>query len=404
MRRHLLLALTALALAATACGGGGDDEKPDDTRPAAQTALVQPPRPIEALKSRGEPEGALRLVAFRGYVEDGTTDPDVDWVSSFERRTGCRVDADYADTSEEMIALLRTGRYDGASVSGDATLRLVAGGDVAPVNTGLVANYADVVAGLKDRPHNSVDGRMYGVPQGRGANVLMWNEDVVRPAPDSWSVVFDAKSPQRGKVIAYQSPIYIADAALYLKATRPELKITSPYALNDEQFKAAVELLEQQRKIARGYWADYTEAEQAFSRRDVVVGVSWQAIANLLDLGGKVNVATTIPKEGATGWSDTWMIAANAKHPNCMYEWMGHVLSPEVNAQIAEYFGQAPSNGRACDATADPDHCRTFHATDERYWERVALWTTPTTSCGDERGANCKDYNDWVAAWNDVLR
>ena len=404
MRHHLPIVLAALALAASACGGGDDDDKRDDTRAPGATPLVEPPRPIAALPRLGEPEGRLRLVAFRGYVEDGTTDREVDWVSSFERRTGCRVDADYADTSDQMVTLLRTGRYDGASVSGDATLRLVAGGDVAPVNTDLIPNYADVVDGLKGLPHNAVGGRSYGVPQGRGANVLMWNEDVVKPAPDSWSVVWDEKSPQRGKVIAYQSPIYIADAALYLKATRPDLGITSPYALNDKQFTAAVDLLKRQRKIVRGYWADYTEAEQAFSRRDVVVGVSWQAIANILDRGGRVNVATTLPKEGATGWSDTWMVASDAKSPNCMYLWMDHVLSPEVNAQMAEYFGQAPSNPAACDVTADRDHCRTYHATDEAYWRRVAFWTTPTTSCGDERGADCKDYADWVAAWADVVR
>ena len=403
MRHYAPIVLAALAFAASACGGGNDDDD-DRAQPPGATDLVQPPRQIDALAKRGEPEGRLRLVAFPGYVEAGRADRDVDWVTPFERRTGCRVVADYAETSEQMVEMLRTGRYDGASVTGDATLRLIAGGDVAPLNTDLLTNYGDVFEGLKNLPHNSLGDRMYGVPQGRGANVLMWNEGAVDPPPDSWSVVFDQDSPQRGKVLAYQSPIYIADAALYLKATRPELKITSPYALDDKQFTAAVDLLKQQRKIVRGYWGDYTEAEEAFNRRDVTVGVGWQAIANLVDGGGKVNVGATIPKEGATGWSDTWMIASDAEHPNCMYAWMDHVLSPEVNAQIAEYFGQAPSNRRACDATSDPGHCATFHATDERYWERVAYWTTPTTSCGDERGPNCKDYADWVAAWADVVR
>jgi putative spermidine/putrescine transport system substrate-binding protein len=398
MPRRLLL--SALALGLAACGGGADDDKPGDPRPA----LVQPPRPIEAPKRLGEPEGRLRLVAFPGYVEDGSTDRRYDWVSGFERRTGCRVDARYADTSNEMVTLLRTGRYDGASVSGDATLRLVGGGDVAPVNTDLIPNYRDIVDGLKDLPHNSVGGRMYGVPQGRGANVLMWNEDVVDPAPDSWRVVWDEKSPYRGKVTAYDSAISIADAALYLKTARPELGIGSPYALDDRQFAAAVELLKRQRRIVGRYWADYAEAERAFNRRDAVVGVSWQAIANIVERGGRANVATTVPKEGATGWSDTWMVAANARHPTCMYLWMDHVLSPRVNAQIAEYFGQAPSNPRACEHTADPRHCDTFHATDERYYDRVAFWTTPTTSCGDERGEACKGYADWVAAWSEILR
>ena len=407
MTRHLLLpAIAALALALGAAACGGDDEAPQDTRgPGASVRpLAQSPRPMTPHARLGEGEGTLRLVAFPGYVEDGSTERGVDWVSGFERRTGCRVEADYADTSDELVALMRTGRYDGASVSGDATLRLVDGGDVAPINTELLRNYADVFEGLKGLPHNSPGDRVFGVAQGRGANVLMWNQDVVEPAPDSWSVVWEEDSPYAGRVIAYQSPIYIADAALYLKATRPELKIDSPYALDEEQFRAAIDLLKRQRGILGGYWADYTEAERAFNRRRAVVGASWQAIANVIAAGGRVDVATTLPKEGATGWSDSWMIAADAEHPNCMYMWMDHVLSPDVNAQIAEWFGQAPSNRRACELTEDPQHCRTYHAADEAYYDRVALWTTPMLSCGDERGLTCKPYADWVAAWAEVRR
>ena len=118
---------------------------------------------------------------------------------------------------------MRTGRYDGVSASGDATLRLIAGGDVAPVNTGLVPNYADIYAALKNQYWNSAGGKMYGIPHGRGANILMWNPKIVKQAPTSWSAVFDKNSPYKGKVTAYDSPIYIADAALYLqKPTRAE--------------------------------------------------------------------------------------------------------------------------------------------------------------------------------------
>ena len=87
----------------------------------------------------------------------------------------------------------------------------------------------------------------YGIPHGRGANLLMFNKDVVKPAPDSWGVVFDKNSPYKGKVTAYDSPIYIADAALYLKATQPDLRIDNVYELDDKQFSAAVDLLKQQR-------------------------------------------------------------------------------------------------------------------------------------------------------------
>src|SRR6266508_3341208 len=195
----------------------------------------------------------LALAAWAGYVEDGSTDPKVDWVTPFEQATGCQVNVKVAASSDEMVQLMKSGQYDAVSASGDASLRLIAAGDVAPVNTELVKNYGDVFDGLKQQPWNSVKGVSYGIPHGRGANLLMWRTDKVKPAPDSWGVVFDPNSPYKGKVTAYDSPIYIADAALYLKATRPELGITNPYELDDKQLQASVDLLKGQRSVIGEY-------------------------------------------------------------------------------------------------------------------------------------------------------
>ena len=72
-----------------------------------------------------------------------------------------------------------------------------------------------------------------------------------------------------------------------------------------------------------------------------------------------------LPKEGSTGWSDTWMISSKAKHPNCMYMWMNWITTPKVQAQVAEWFGEAPANRKACAHTADKNHCKIFHAGDD---------------------------------------
>jgi putative spermidine/putrescine transport system substrate-binding protein len=402
--RVLCVAVVASAALWGAAGCGGDDEKSGDggrgEGKEGVTARVKAPD-IPAAKSVGKGEGRLRLVAWAGYVEDGSTDPKVDWVTPFEKQTGCNVSVKVGNTSDEMVTLMRTGQYDGVSASGDATLRLIAGGDVAPVNTDLVPNYKDIFPALKNKPWNSVDGQPYGIPHGRGANLLMWRSDQVKGSLDSWSAVFDQASKYKGYVTAYDNPIYIADAAVYLKATRPDLKITNPYALGEKQFAAAVNLLKQQRRNIGEYWSDYTKEQAAFTNGDSRVGTTWQVIANLLD-ADKVPVKTVLPKEGATGWSDTWMISSKAKNPNCMYRWMNHIVSPKANAQVAEYFGEAPSNRKACAQTAAKDHCDTFHADDEEYFSKVAYWTTPTKECGDQRGAVCKDYSEWVQAWTEI--
>jgi putative spermidine/putrescine transport system substrate-binding protein len=359
-----------------------------------------PPK-MEPLAALGNGEGQLNLVAWPGYAEDGSNDPKVDWVHPFEQKTGCKVNVKVGNTSDEMVQLMRTGQYDGVSASGDATLRLIYAGDVAPVNTKLVPNYETISSFLKDKPWNSVGGQMYGIPHGWGANLLMYNTDVVKDAPDSWGAVFPG-GDHKGKLTAYDSPIYIADAALYLSKTKPELGIKNPYSLTEDQLNAAVDLLKEQHANIGEYWSDYTKEVQAFESGTSVIGTSWQVIANMLTSDNKVKIATVLPKEGSTGWSDTWMVSSKAKNPTCMYKWMDWITSPEINAQVAEYFGEAPAQTKACEFTSDKNFCATYHATDEGYAEKISYWTTPQKQCVDGSGDNCTAYNEWVDKWQQI--
>ena len=391
-------AVAAAALALTACGSSTDSGS-GSTATAAGGFQVPDLKPLSAL---GTPEGKVSVLAWPGYVEDGSNDPKVDWVSDFEKETGCEVTVKTFGTSDEAVQLMRTGQYDVVSASGDATLRLIAAGDVEPMNTSLVTNYPDIFDSLKNQPWNSVNGQMYGIPHGRGANLLMYNTDVVKPAPDSWSAVFDQAGAQAGKVTAYDSPIYIADAALYLKATKPELGIKDPYALDEKQLAAAVDLLKAQSKNVGEYWSDYLKEIQAFKTGSSTVGTTWQVIANLAQ-AEKAPVDVVLPKEGATGWSDTWMVSAKSQAKTCAYKFIDHVVSPKTNAAIAEWFGEAPANKKACAETADPKHCEIFHAEDEEYFSKVAFWNTPIKACLDGRtDVKCTDYAEWTKAWTEI--
>ncbi len=353
------------------------------------------------LQKVGKGEGSLSLVNWAGYVEP-------EWQKPFEQKTGCKVSSKVAGTSDEMVQLMRTGQYDGVSASGNASARLVEGGDVAPVNVDLVPNYKTVFADLKNQPYNTFHGVHYGIPHGRGANLLMWNTNEVKPAPKSWSVILDPKEAvkYKGKISAYDDPIYIADAAVYLKAHEPGLGIENPYELNEEQFEAAVNLLKEQRPYVGEYWSEAAKQISAFAGGDSVVGTTWQYQYFEL-LGAKKPVAASpasqgfLPEEGATGWSDTWMISSSAKHPNCMYMWMNWIIEPKVNAEVAEFFGEAPAQSLACDQTADKNFCQKYHADEPAFWKRVYYWQTPLADCGNGE-SDCKDYNDWVQAWTSI--
>ena len=393
LKRHgvweaLALLVAALSLVAAGCGGS------DDEGESASTEIEGLGSTLEEIQANAKTEGAVNLIAWAGYLEDA-------WVKPFEDQSGCKVNAKIGTTSDEMVTLMRTGNYDGVSASGDATLRLIAGGDVAPVNFDLIPNYADVFEGLKGQAHNTVDGVGYGVPHGRGANLMFWNTEKIPGDQTSWSLVWDADSPAAGKISMYDSPIQIADAAVYLKATQPDLNITNPYELDEDQFNASVDLLKNQK--AGEYWSDAAKQIQSIASGNSTAGTTWQYQLNQLAAATPpAPVKGVLPEEGSTGWSDTWMIASKAANPNCMYLWMDYIIGPEGNAKATEYFGEAPVSQAACELTEDVDHCAKFHATDEDYFANVYYWNTPLADCGDDRGDVCKDYSEWTQAWTEI--
>ena len=348
-------------------------------------------------------EGEVNLVSWAGYVEDGSTVPEVDWVTPFEEITGCAVNNQLGGSSDEMVSLMQSGEYDAVSASGDATERLIAGGEVGPLDVSQMSSYEQIFDDLKLQPWNSVDDEPYGMPHGRGANLLVFNTEAFADgAPDSWGVMFDGGTPADGAVSVYDNAIYIADAALYLMATQPDLGITNPYALDETQFAAAIDLLEQQEPLVGQYWAAYTDQQAALEGGTVLAGTTWQVIVNLAQ-GNGATIDAVKPVEGATGWSDTWMVSSQAANPNCALLWNDWITSPWANAQVAEWFGEAPSNRESCALTANPDHCSIFHAEETEYWEDVWYWTTATEECRDGRtDVTCVPYSEWINAWNEL--
>lgn len=399
-RRRTTVALAAAGLAVTAGGGVALATTVPPTSEGGG-AVDYMWTPNEELLAGAE--GEVNIIAWAGYIEDGSTDPAVDWATPFEDITGCAVNVQLGNSSDEMVQLMQTGEYDGVSASGDATERLIAGGEVGPLDVSMLTSYEAIFEDLKLQQWNSVDGEPYGVPHGRGANLLVYNTDAFADgAPDSWSVVFEGGTPADGAVSIYDNAIYIADAALYLMATQPDLGITNPYALDQTQFDAAVALLEQQEALVGQYWGVYTDQQAALEGGTVLAGTTWQVIVNLAQ-GNDATIEAVKPVEGATGWSDTWMLSTKAANPNCMSLWMDWITSPWANAQVAEWFGEAPSNSASCDVTANPDHCDLFHAAETEYWEDVWYWTTPTAECIDGRtDVECVPYSEWINAWNEL--
>jgi putative spermidine/putrescine transport system substrate-binding protein len=351
----------------------------------------------------GKGEGQVNIIAWPGYVERGENDKNYDWVTGFEKETGCKVNVKTANTSDEMVALMNDGGFDLVTASGDASLRLVAGKRVQPINTALIPSWGSVDPRLQSAPWNTVGGVHFGVPYQWGPNVLMYNSSVFKTAPTSWNVVFDKMDlpdgkTNEGRVQAYDGPIYIADAALYLMAHKPELKIADPYDLNEDQYKAALDLLRGQRKIVSKYWHDAAVQIDDFQNEGVVASGSWPYQVNAL-VAAKQPIASTIPSEGATGWADTTMMESDAADPNCAYMWMEHSLNPKVQGDVSAWFGSLPAVPGACKASdlLGADGCKT-NGYDN--FDKIKFWKTPTAKCAE---GICVPYYRWVSDYVAVI-
>ena len=389
------LASAVVAVLAAGCGA------PPPSQQSAGPAAAAPPAKGAPLQAIGAPEGEVSIVAWPGYIERGETDKAYDWVTGFEQASGCKVTVKTAATSDEMVALMNEGGFDLVTASGDASLRLVAGGRVQEINTALVPSWSTVDPRLQNAPWHTVNGKHYGVPYQWGPNILMYNTKVFPQPPESWSVVFeetklpDGKS-NKGRVQAYDGPIHVADAALYLKTHKPELGIVDPYALSEEQYKAALDLLRQQRKLVGKYWHDANVQMDDFKNEGVVASGSWPFQVNLLK-SQNAPVASVFPKEGVTGWADSTMLHVDAPHPNCAYRWLEHSISPKLQGDLAAWFGSVPSVPAACTGNEllGAEGCKTNGADQ---FDKIAFWRTPTADCGDGSGGNqgCVPYYRWV--------
>jgi putative spermidine/putrescine transport system substrate-binding protein len=371
--------LAVMAVGVTACGS------------SSSTASSSLPSSI------GKGEGQLNLVAWEGYAQP-------QWVKPFEKQTGCQVHAKYAGSSDEMVTLMRQGggsQYDMVSASGDASLRLISGGNVGEMNVNLVPEWKNFIPQLQSPPHNTVAGKHYGISLQWGPNTLLYNTKSVNPAPTSWAAIYSPK--YKGAITVPANPIQIADAALYLSKTQPSLGISDPYELTEAQLDAAAKLLKGQRPLIKKYWSLASDEIELFKNGDVVIGAAWPYQTNTLQ-ADKVAVKDLIPVQGATGWADTWMLSAHAKHPNCAYLWTNWVSTPKVQAEQAISFGETPANTKACSymEAIQKGSCSRYHANaPSAYFESIKFWKTPAKDCGNGR-TDCTDYSKWQQKWTEI--
>ncbi len=158
-------------------------------------------------------------------------------------------------------------------------------------------------------------------------------------------------------------------------------------------------MLRRQHPLVQRYWHDSNVQVQDFTNQAAVVSDSWPSQVNTL-VANKQPIASTIPSEGATGWADTTMLHAKAKHPNCAYQWMNWSLVPKVQGDVAAWLGSVPVVAAAClnNDLLGADGCR---ANGMDQFDRLHFWRTPGSSCNSQ--GRCVPYDRWASDYLEVM-
>ena len=337
-----LVLVAAIALAVAGCA---KKEAPTETAAAPAAA------PSDAL------EGQVDIVAWPGYIERGETDKNYDWVTPFEKDTGCKVNVKTAGTSDEMVSLMTQGGYDLVTASGDASLRLIRGGTVQPIDISRVPSYANIDERLKEAPWHFVDGKHYGTPYQWGPNVLMYNTKVFKTAPTSWSVVFEEQKLPGRQVEQGSRP----------GLRRPDLhRRCGAVPDGEEAGPRHQEPVRAQRGAVHGR---ARPAAQAASAACSATGTT--PTCRCRTSPTKASSPRARGRSRSTRWSPTSSRSRarcprkarpagptrrcsrpNAKHPNCAYKWMEWSLNAKVQGDVAAWFGSVPAVPAACKGNA----------------------------------------------------
>jgi putative spermidine/putrescine transport system substrate-binding protein len=370
----------ALACVATACGTS------NSTTDAAQAG---PSGPETALPRA---EGALRLLARQGYAETG-------WVKPFERSTGCRVEVRYADTAEGLRRAADGWSFDVASIPGGLAYAVAEDGAARALNPALVPQRASFRAPFRDPAAGRAGARRYGVAFMWSPRLLLWRKTIRKHAPATWAPLSWKNKARHGRVALEDTALAIGDAAVELRALVPGLAITDPYALDENQFTAAVALAKRRLGLAGALWQLSGDEIDAFAGGLVDVGEGdWYTAQQIRDRN--VDVGLTLPRGGAPGEVDLWMLGARAPHPGCAYRWIRYASSARVQAQVARYFGATPVNGEACGLLGKVA-CEALHVdAPAPFLRKIAFRHTPVENCGG--GRRCVPFARWEQSWRDL--
>lgn len=320
----------------------------------------------------------LNAIVWEGYTDES-------FAKKFEEENDAKINSTFMSSSDDAFAQLQAGggaNFDLVSASNDLTQRLVDAGLVQPLDTSRLSNYEDLYDQFKRPPYITFNDQVYGGNFAWGPTLMLYNTEEITTPPDSWSALLDEK--YKGKIATWNAPIQIAQYALLLDP-KPE----DPYVLTDEQLAQVKDILVKQRPLVRAYWNFGGELAELFVNGEVIISDAWPYVTLGAKEGG-APVAEVWPKEGVTGWSDSWMITSKAKNVDLAYKWIDYMLGPDGQLGVLKNNNYAITNKKVIE-TLDPEIRKALYMDNiEEGYSRILMWK------------NVPNIDKWLQVWQEA--
>ena len=294
-----------------------------------------------AAGAEGGEAKVLNVYNYSDYIAEDT-------IPNFEQATGIKVTYDVFDSDEMVETKLLTGDsgYDIVVPTLNFFGRQIQAGVFLPLDKSKIPNLANLDAGVMARIAGQDPENKYGVPYMMGTTGIGYNVAKLKERfggstdiANSWDLVFKPENIGKMKdcgVTLLDTPADMIPIALHYLGE-------DPHSTDPATIGKAADLLKSIRPYVQNFHSSQYVGSLANGSTCLVVGWSGdiiQARDRAEEAGNGVEVAYSIPVEGAPQWFDMLAIPKDAKHPENAYAFINYLLEPQVaanNTNVTHY-------------------------------------------------------------------
>lgn len=323
----------------------------------------------------------LNLLTWEGYA-------DPEFTKGFEEKYGVKINATYFGSSDELLAKLKSGggdTYDVISPSSDVASVLIDSGLVEEIDTSKIEHFGELNERLRSLEDVVKDGKTYGLPFTWGPDYLIYDADVIKEEPTSWSTFWDPQYKGKVSVRDDITNIYLTGQMMGLDKEDE----SALYNMTEEQLQDAKKKLLELKLNLRKFWATAGELNDLFANKEIVMAVGWPLTVVEVNAKGR-NLKWTIPKEGATGWIDRLMIVKGSKNKEMAEKYLDYISTPEAMAKVAKVTTYGIANPKAAEFMDEALQEQTYVNNMDGMFTKLNFWQP------------VKDRNRYNEIWTEV--